>query len=75
MARESDAPNLATQLAALSTAGFEPKENALPEISERLGFKVQRKPGATQPGFGGFFPEAMYAKTPTLNERDNGAAR
>ncbi len=55
---DEDAQGFAALLNVLSQAGFEPTDEAIPTMNERLGFPIQRKVAATPPspfgGFGGF---------------------
>jgi phage gp29-like protein len=48
-------------LKALSEASFEPTDEAIPTISDRVGFQIQRKAAVAAPSFGGGSPFALSA--------------
>lgn len=49
---DEDAGQFATTLKTMSEAGFEPTDEAIPTINERLGLPVQRKQAVPAPTFG-----------------------
>jgi hypothetical protein len=64
---DEDAKALAEVLNILSTAGFEPTDEAIPTLSERLGFEIQRKaPPPTPLSFG----EVRSSKFEVRSEED-----
>jgi len=48
---EDESPATATLLAQLAAAGLEPTDEALPKLSEKLGFPIQRKVAVAAPAF------------------------
>lgn len=50
---DEDAQGFASLLNVLSQAGFEPTDEAIPTMNERLGFPIQRKVAAPPAQFGG----------------------
>ena len=49
---EDESVSTSTSLANLSTAGLEPDDEALPVVSEKMGYKVRRKAVEAEPGAG-----------------------
>ena len=61
---DEDPAALATTLGTLATAGLEPTDDALPDLSERLGFPIQRKALPDTQSGGGFQPPSGSSQAP-----------
>ena len=66
MDEEASLEELGALLVAVNQAGLEATDAAIPDISERLGFAVQRKAAPVMPGFPGQAPMAD-SQEPTTN--------
>jgi phage gp29-like protein len=67
---EDESPATAALLAQLSAAGLEPTDEALPALSEKLGFPIQRKAPVAPPNPFGGFTRAPSAETPEPPESE-----
>lgn len=80
MENENEDKELGELLVDVNSSGLEPTDEALPEISKRLGFEVQRqaKPAPTAPGgarTAALLPDETEEKEKSLAAKDGGRAQ